>query len=96
MPQELFTLLVIIGLSIVVSIIIIIPVILWRIIKKRPILPKGEKFQSPKIFYFGILLFGCFGVFSFVAGMSYLGSFILLIMFVFIGGLIAHKKGWRG
>ena len=96
MPEELLKLLVTIGLSLAFSILIIAPVIIWRIVRKKPIIPKGYKFESPKIFYAGILVFGIFSVLSFLTGTPYHGIVLFIFMSLYIIGLIAYNKGWRG
>jgi hypothetical protein len=92
-PEELFKLIVGLGLSLIVSLIIIVPVIIWRILRRKPILPKGEKFESPAPFYIGIILFGGFALAAFLTSMPYFGSAILLMLLAFVIGLIAYKKG---
>lgn len=92
MPEELFKLLIIIGLSLLVSFIFIIPVIIWRSVRKKPLFPKGKKIESVRIFYLGIILFGVFAAFSFYTGRPYFGSAILLIFLSFILGLIVFKR----
>lgn len=92
MPEELFKLLIIIGLSLLVSLIFIVPVIIWRVIRRKTLFPKGKKIKSAKIFYLGIILFGIFAAISFYSGRPYFGSAILLILLAFIFGLIAFKK----
>lgn len=95
-PEELLKLLIVIALSIVISVIIVLPVIFWRIIRKKPIIPKGEKIESPNIFYIGIAVFGGFGILAFITGMPYHGIVILIFMCAYLAGLYAYKKGWRG
>jgi len=92
LPEELFKLLIIIGLSLLVSLVFIAPVIIWRAIRRKPLFPKGKKIESAKIFYFGIILFGVFASILFYTGKPYFGSAILLVFLVFIIGLIAFKK----
>ena len=48
-----------------------LPVIVYRVIKKRPIIPKGkkEKLLSPQIFYVGVAFFGGMAVFAFMSGL---------------------------
>lgn len=96
MPEELFRLLAIVIFSILFSLCIIVPIILWRLIKKKPVIPKGKKLQSPFILYFGIVLFGGFASASFIIGMPYFGSAFMIFMSAYVIGLIAYSKGWRG
>jgi hypothetical protein len=96
MPEKFFKLIVIVSLSLIVSFIIVVPIILWRFIKRKPVLPKGKKIESPKIFYIGILLFGCFALAAFLTSMPYFGSAFLLMLLTCVCGLVAHKRGWRG
>jgi len=96
MPEELFKLLIVMGLSLAVSLAITVPIILWRLIRRKPIPPKGKRLNSPNVFYAGIVLFGSFAALSFFTERPYFGSAILLGMVLFIWGLIAYKRGWRG
>ncbi|CAB1065839.1 hypothetical protein D1BOALGB6SA_10638 [Olavius sp. associated proteobacterium Delta 1] len=91
MPEELIKLLIIIGLSLAVGILFSVPVIVWRAIKRRPLLPKGKKIESPRIFYFGFLLFGGFATISFFIGRPYFGSAFLMVLFVYVCGFIVYK-----
>lgn len=95
-PDELLKLLVLIVFSIAISLFIIVPIILWRLIRKKPVFPRGEKLRSPKILYAGIGLFGSFGAISFITGTPYFGAAFLIIMCAYVIGLIAYRKGWRG
>jgi hypothetical protein len=95
-PEELFKLIVIIGLSLIVSFVIIVPVMIWRLLTRKPLLPKGKKIESPTLFYIGIIFFGGFTLATFSTNMPYFGSTFLLMLLACIGGLIAYKKGWRG
>lgn len=92
MPEELFRLLAIVVLSTLFSLCIIVPIIFWRLIKKRPVIPKGEKLQSPFILYLGIALFGGFAAASFIKGMPYFGSSFMIFMSAYVIGLIAYRK----
>ncbi len=66
----------------------------WRRLKKKPLLPiKDEKIESPKVLYFGLLLFGGFSLASFLKDKLYYGFAILIIFIVCLIGLIAHNKG---
>lgn len=96
MPEELFKLLAGLGLSLILSAIIIVPVIIWRVIRRKPILPKGEKIESPTLFYIGITVFCGFALLAFIINMPYFGSAIMLMLLAFVCGLIAFKRGWRG
>jgi len=96
MPEELSKFLVVIGLSLAVSAVIIIPIILWRLIRRKPLVSNRTKLNSPNVFYFGIVFFGGFAILSFFTGRPYFGSAILMFMVLFIWGLIAYKRGWRG
>ena len=78
MPEELLKLLIVVGLSLVVSLTITVPIILWRLIRRKFILPKGKRLNSPNVFYAGIVLFGSFAALSFFTHRPYFGSAILL------------------
>lgn len=92
MPEELFKLFMIIGLSLVVSLIFIVPVIIWRAIRRRPFFPKGKKIESANTLYLGTFLFGIFTVISFYTGRPYYGSAILIVFLSFVFGLVVFKK----
>jgi hypothetical protein len=93
MPEELYKLVVGLGLSLIVSFIIVVPVIIWRILKRKPLLPKGEKMESPTPFYIGIILFGGLALASFLTSTPYFGTALLLMSLACVFGLIAFKKG---
>ena len=93
MPEELFKLLVIIGLSLAVGLLIVLPIIVWRAIRREPLLPKGKKIKSSRILYFGAILFGGFAIISFFIGRPYFGSAFLLMLFAYVFGLVyKHNK----
>jgi hypothetical protein len=75
-----------------------LPVIVYRLIKKQPIIPKGkkEKLQSPRILYAGVALFGGMAVFSFMNGLRYFALAFVLFSCAYDIGLIAYRRGWRG
>lgn len=93
MPEELAKLIAGLGLSLLVSFIIVVPVLIWRRLKRKPLLPKSKKIESPTIFYFGIILFGGFALASFLTGSPYFGTAFLLMLFGFACCLMAYKKG---
>jgi len=95
-PGELFQLLALTAFSIVLSIIYVTPVIIWRLVRRKPIIHKAEKLKSPNIFFIGVALFGGFGLFSFIYGMPYFGTAFFVFMIAYVIGLIAYRKGWRG
>ena len=57
MPEELFELIILIGLSIVVAIIFLIPIIIWRLIRGKTIYHGARKLDSPTVLYVGIIFF---------------------------------------
>jgi len=94
MPEDLLKLIVVVGLSLIVSFIIVTVMLIWRLFKRKPLLPiKDEKIQSPAPFYIGILLSGGFSLVAFLINKPYFGSAILLMLIICIFGLIAYKKG---
>jgi len=92
MIKELSFLLLAIGIGIVGGLTFLIPAILWRLIRKKPLFPKGKKLDSPKIFYAGIAVFGGFAIFCFLTGTPLLAVASLLGMLVYIRGLIVYKR----
>ena len=98
MPQDLMELLYLLAFSLIVATVIIIPVLLWRSLKGQPLLDlkKRKKFESPKTFYIGIIFFGFCTLWAFYENSSYHAIFLLIIVVLYIVGLIAYKKGWRG
>jgi hypothetical protein len=93
---ELSELLSIVIFSILFSLCIIIPIIVWRLIRRKPIVPKGEKLKSPSMLYAGITFFGGFAIVSFVINRPYFGSAFTIFMTAYLIGLLAYRKGWRG
>ncbi len=75
-----------------------LPVIIYRLIKKRPIIPKGkkEKLQSPRILYAGIASFGGMAIFTFMNGLKYFALVFVFFSCIYALGLIAYRRGWRG
>lgn len=70
MPIELFHLLTVIGLSLVVALVIVMTILLWRVIKKKPILPEqSSKKETPQVLVLGLFLFGLFALVCFLSGM---------------------------
>jgi hypothetical protein len=72
-----------------------VSILLWRIIRRRPLLQinKDEKIKSPAMFYVGIILFGTFSLDSFITGSPYSGIFLFLMLISCILIIIAQKKG---
>ena len=95
-PYELSELLSIVIFSLLLSFCIIIPIIIWRLIRRRPVVPKNEKLKSPSMLYAGIVLFGGFVVVSFIINRPYFGSAFTIFMTAYVIGLLADRKGWRG
>ena len=93
MPEELIMLIVIVGLSLIVSFVIVVPVLIWRLLKRKPLLPKSEKLESPALFYVGILFFAGFAIAAFFTSMPYFGSAFVLMLLACICCLIAYRKG---
>jgi hypothetical protein len=95
-PYELSELLSIVIFSIFLSLCIIIPILVWRLIRKKPVVPKDDKLKSPSMLYAGIALFGGFAIVSFVINRPYFGSAFTIFMTAYVIGLLAYRKGWRG
>jgi glucan phosphoethanolaminetransferase (alkaline phosphatase superfamily) len=95
-PYELSELLSIVVFSILLSLCIIIPIIVWRLIRRKPVVPKGKKLKSPIMLYAGITFFGGFAVVSFIINRPYYGSAFSIFMAAYVIGLLAYRKGWRG
>lgn len=98
MPQDLIELLYLLAFSLIAATVIIIPVLLWRSLKGQPLFDfkKRKKFKSPKIFYIGIIFFSFCTLWAFFENSSYHAMFLLIIVALYVIGLIAYKKGWRG
>ncbi len=86
------TLLLAIGVGIIVGLAFLIPAILWRLIRKKPIFPKGQKLESPKMLYFGIALFGGFAIISFFIGAPLFSLASLIFVLLGIRALIVYKR----
>jgi len=98
MPEDLIQLIYLIAFSIIIAFVIIIPVLLWRTFRGQPLfdLKNRKKFESPKIFYIGILFFSSVALWAFYDKMPYHGMFLLIIVVLYLIGLIAYRIGWRG
>ena len=82
--------------SIVIGVLLLIPIILWRLIRGKAIYQGKKKFDSPVVFYVGMILFGSFGVLAFATGNLVYGLVLLVFVCLFIIGLVAYQQGWRG
>jgi len=82
--------------SIVFALLFLIPIILWRLIRGKTIYQGKKKFDSPVVFYAGMIIFGSFGVLAFAIGSLIYGFALLVFMCLFIIGLVAYQQGWRG
>jgi len=81
---------------IVFAVLFLIPIILWRLIRGKAIYQGKKKFNSPVVFYVGMILFGSFGLLAFTLGSLIYGLVLLVFMCLFIIGLVAYQQGWRG
>ena len=72
-----------------------VPIFALRWWKGDPLIQR-EKLTSPVILYFGILLFGGFGIMSFATRMPLFGAAFLLASGAYGVGVIAYRRGWRG
>ncbi len=86
------TLLFAIGVGIIVGLAFLIPTILWRLIRKKPLFPKGKKLESPKMLYFGIALLGGFTIISIFTGTPLFALASLIFMLLGIRALIVYKR----
>jgi hypothetical protein len=96
MNQELILVFKAIGFGLAGGIIFSLPFVIWRLIRKQPIIPRGNKLKSPMILYTGIAVFGGFALLSFSNGRPYFGAIFVLFVLAYIIGLVAYKRGWRG
>lgn len=96
MYAKLFDFLILIGFSIVVALAIVVPIVLWRILNKRPILsePTSKK-ETPQVVVLGIGLFALIAVVCFLSGMPYFGITFVLILVIGLIGYLCYKKRFR-
>lgn len=92
-PDELNRIVVIVGLSVIVSIVVIVPIVTWRSLTNRPIVPEGKKLESATPLYIGIAFFFSFAVASFLTEMPIFGVTFIIMLIICIGLLSAFKKG---
>lgn len=92
MGLELDFLLLTTVIGVVVGLAFLIPTILWRFIRKKPLFKKDKKLESPKVFYAGIAFFGGFAIFSFLTGTPLFAFVFLLFMLLGIRALIVYKR----
>lgn len=87
-----------IFLAVVICVPCVLARIFWRVIRRRPVFPLGErkKLDSPGILYVGIGLFGVFGLAAFMMSRQVYGVLFLLFTLGLVVALIAFKRGWRG
>jgi len=80
--------------------IIVIPsvlvVMVWRILRRRPVFPlaRKSKIESPGIFYAGIGLFGLFALACLIKGLVVFGVVFLLFTLGNMAALAAFRRGW--
>jgi hypothetical protein len=99
MPEEIIRLFAIVCLSLIISAVFVAIGLIWRLIRKKPLLPKKSKIESPLQIYVviaGIIFCGGLSLATFLNGLPYFGFTFLLMMLGFIAFVVAYKKGWRG
>ena len=96
MNQELILVLKALGFGLAGGIIFSLPFIIWRLIRRQSIIPRGNKLKSSISLYTGVAVFGGLALMSFSKGRPYFGTIFLLFVVAYILGLIAYKRGWRG
>ena len=98
MPEDLIKLLYLIVFSLIFALIIVVPVILWRAIRGKPLLNprKKVKFKSLIIFYLAIFFSIALSIVAFFKNMPFHALFLLIVTALYLIGLFAYKKGWRG
>lgn len=94
MPQGLIELLYLTGLIIIVSTIMIIPTLIWRYFKGRPLLETNEKkkIDSPAVLYLGFFFSIGMMIEAFIDDKHYLGLCFMMIAIAFLVALIEYKK----
>ncbi len=95
MIQELSFLLLAIGIGIVGGLVFLVPTILWRLIRKKPIFPKDKKYEVSKTLFVSIVFIGGFAIFCFYTGTPLLAVVALLFMCLCIRALIVYKRNER-
>jgi len=94
--EELGDFLLTLSIGLLGALVICVPAIVWRLIRRRPIVPRGRTRNSPGVFYAGIAVFGALAIMSFVMNRPLFGSFLSLGLALSVLGLIAFRRGWRG
>lgn len=95
MPNEFYELIEVLGSGLIIGVIFVVPVVIWRLIRRKPILPykQPERMESSIPIFTGILMFGGFCLGSFLTGKIYFGSAFFILFLAFVFPLIAYKKG---
>ena len=63
---ELSDFLLTLSIGLLGALVICVPAIVWRLIRRRPIVQRGRSLNSPGVFYAGIAIFGELTIMSFV------------------------------
>jgi len=93
MTEDFYKLIGVLCVSVLVGFIIIIPTLIYRLLKRKQLIPEAEKIESPMLFYIGIIFCCVLSISAFLKGMPYVGSAIILILLIDICMLVAYKKG---
>jgi hypothetical protein len=98
LSEQLGDLVLTLFLAVVMGVAYLLVVLLWRTIRKRPLLPIAErtKIDSPRILYVGIGLFGVPGLAVFLKDLAVLSVLSLLMMSGCVGHWLLFEEGGEG
>lgn len=92
--EELSDFLLTLSIGLLGALVICVPAIVWRLVRRRRIVPQPRTLNSPGLFYAGIALFGTLAIMSFAMNRPLFGSFLSLGFALSVLGLIAFRRGW--
>ncbi len=92
--EELSDFLLTMSIGLFGALVVCVAIMLWRLVRRRPIVPQARTLNSPGLFYAGIALFGALAIMSFAMKRPLFGSFLSLGFALSVLGLIAFRRGW--
>ena len=98
LSEQLGDLVLALFLAVVMGVAYLLVVLLWRTIRRRPLLPIAErtKIDSPRILYVGIVVFGVARLAAFLKDLAVLERTFFADDVGMCGALVAFRRGWRG
>jgi hypothetical protein len=82
------------GSGLIIGVVFVVPVIIWRLIRRKPLLPyRGEKIESSIPLFLELFICGGFCLVSLFMNKPYSGLVFFLFFLAFGLALFYYKKG---